>query len=483
MCTLMVTRTLLVLSVLALGACVTSDPSRPEPASPSSPGVKFFGDPPVLDQSARIGTQNAAQSFTPAATPKALKNALRTKWTARAAKSTPATTMAAVAGRLVVGTAEGTYVLDAQTGEPRASMPASHADPSMGAAVDGDSLVFATKSGRITKASLGGVATWSKTLGATVAAAPALADVNGDATLDVVIGTGAGVVALDGASGRALWQRRVSLDGKRAQAVEVGVSIADTDRDGKNEVIAAGAEGLLVAIRLADGSPLWQSKLSASLVAPPVLADMDAHGASEILVAQNDGAVAIFDGANGGLLWSARVERDDGQPEGIVGTPTLLPGPRTGSIAVPTARWGKTDGMVILSENDRRFRSLEGRVTSSPVVLRLDPTSSPDVIFGTEAGDVVALDATGGRTFLATVRAPIVASPLVTDVDGDGVRELIVITSDGALTCFSTGAAEPPIVARYRGNGPGNQGSFGEINLGWTFARGRDVSKLLQTQR
>lgn len=445
-------------------------------AAAPTPSVRFFG--PEADQSARIGTQNAAQSFTPAAKTKALKTTLRTMWKTNVGKTNERTTIVAGGGRLVIGTLTGVHVLDARTGESRASISAPDHGAIAGVALgpDNDSVVFASESGHVVRASANGGTVWAARSESSIAAAPTLVDLNGDGALDAVVGTGGGMaIAFDGATGRKLWEHPIG--GPRRYPIEAGISAGDLDKDGRPELVVGGGEGLLTALR-GDGSTLWQTKLSAKVAAAPLLADVDGDTKLEVLAASADGTVGILDGASGRSLWSARVERDDGQPEGIVATPALLPGPRFGSIVVATSKWGKSDGLVVLSETERRYRSLEGPISSSPVVLRLDPDGTPDAIVGTEIGDVVAIDAIGGRTFLANVRGAIVAPLFVTDVDGDGARELIVVTKDGALQCWSTGVADVPVIGRYRGNAMTNAGAIGTVDLGWTFARGRDAPLL-----
>lgn len=461
------TKTLMLFALLS--ACVPSSEGTPEPAAPQ-PSVRFFGKPPAVDQSARIGTSNAAQSFTPTPTPKARKVTFRTKWKAQIGKTHARSTMVYEGGFVVATSDRGVHVLRGVSGESHAFIAAPKGEPVAGAAAERDAVFFTTERGHVHRATSSGELRWSVAAGGNVASAPTLVDVDGDGTLDVLVGTSTGhAVALEGRTGKKLWQTLVGTNGRRG--VEGGIGVGDVDGDGKLELVAGGGDGSLAVLRL-DGTIAWKVKYPSSIVAPPSIVELDAHGAAEILAAWSDGRVAIFDGKSSEVLWSAQSETDRGDLDAIVAAPVALPGPRVGSIVVATSGNTKSEGLVLFGERERRFRSIEGRVTASPVVMRLDPDSTPDAIVGTLAGDLVAIDATGGRTFLAAIGAPIEASPLLADVDADGVRDLIVVTRDGLVTCFSTGAADRPLVDRYRA-------TFQPVNLGWTFARGREQPKLL----
>lgn len=216
----------------------------------------------------------------------------------------------------------------------------------------------------------------------------------------------------------------------------------------------------------------WQRPFHAPVDAPPLAIDLDADGLREVLAVSSSGEIAILDGKSGASLWQGTVETDAGRPTKVVASAVAVPGPRVGSVVVATAGDSKSEGLVVLGEHERRFWSNEGRVRATPVVFALDSSGGGDAIVGTEAGDLVAIDAVGGRTFVASLGAPIDAPLGVVDVNGDGVREIVVVTRSGEVTCFTTGVATAPLLDRYRG-------APRPVNLGWTFVRGRNDSRAL----
>src|SRR4030095_14729621 len=104
---------------------------------------------------------------------------------------------------------DGVYVLDGATGRVQRTIhtPGVGDLDVGGVAVDGDVVYFTTDNGQIVAASLSsGKIVWKSVARGKVRAAPALADLNGDGHVDVVVGDESGELrSLDGRDGRALW--------------------------------------------------------------------------------------------------------------------------------------------------------------------------------------------------------------------------------------------------------------------------------------
>jgi hypothetical protein len=216
---------------------------------------------------------------------------------------------------------------------------------------------------------------------------------------------------------------------------------------------------------------LWQRRESSGIHASPSFADFDGDGALEVLAAWSYGNVLIADAATGAPRWEQELAQDDGGIEGLFGSPIPLPtsdGEAPGVLVQPTAWWGEDDGVVLVGAARRAFRSYEGRVSASAVVADLGDDGELDAVIGTEAGELLALTAGGGRAVLASLGAAIEAPVFIVDVDGDQAHELIVAANDGKLRCFETGTRATPVVARFRGNDPRNHGNLGRISLAWS---------------
>ncbi len=151
--------------------------------------------------------------------------------------------------------------------------------------------------------------------GQTIWSSPAVTDLNGDGTLDIIVGTGLNwatngrvVHAIDGRSGRPLGGWPASVPGRVMGSPAVG----DINGDGRPEVVVATEGGWVVALG-AGGNQLWRAcNLSnrngcnndAPTHAQPVIADIDGDGRQEIIAA-SEHWLRVFNGSSGSVLSEA----------------------------------------------------------------------------------------------------------------------------------------------------------------------------------
>jgi hypothetical protein len=417
--------------------------------------------------------------------PTALRRPVQVKWTTKVGRTSFRTTMAQAGDKIVIGTHgstlagqnekdDGVYVLDAKTGAIKATIvtPGAGDRDVGGVAVDSDRVYFTTDNAQLVAATLAGQIVWKAPLHGKVRPAPALADLDGDGQVDVVVGDELGFLsAFEGKTGRRLWQKATSVNEYGAKGYIGGAAIADVDGDGKDDVIAGARDGVLAAYRGRDGQVLWSVQDSSGMHASPIVFDADGDGRMEILAAWSYSMIRILDSKTGGTRWSQQLEQDSGGIEGLFGTPVPVPFPALAGagpvIVAPTAWWGRDDGIIEVGTQRRAFRSQEGRVSSSSVVTDLDGDGSIEAILGTESGHILALGANGTRAIVTAAKGAVEATPMLADVDGDGTFELLVASNDGSLTCYTTGSTAKPTVARFRGDTTHNRGAIGVKLAGW----------------
>jgi hypothetical protein len=406
------------------------------------------------------------------------------KWATRVGKTTFRTTMGHVDGLIVIGThgntlegkneaTDGVYLLDARTGAEtrRITTPGSGDRDVGGIAIDGGTVFFTTDNAQIVAATLAGKVVWTAEATGKVRPAPALADLDGDGVIDVVVGDESATLrALHGATGKPLWTVKTGENEYDARGYIAAAAIADLDADGHDDVVAAARDGILTAYRGKSGEVLWQHMGNSGVHASPTVADFDLDGAPEVLAAWSYGDLSIHDGKTGAVRWGTVLTQDGAGIEGLFGTPTPLPG-KPGVLVAPTSWWEAEDGVILVGVDARVFRSFENRVSSSAVVLDLDNDGRLEAILGTEKGALLAFTAEGGRAELAKLSGGIEAPALIADVDLDGKQELLVASNDGMLTCLSTESTGKPYLSRFRGDSLHNRGDLGKTALGWRTDR------------
>lgn len=123
---------------------------------------------------------------------------------------------------------------------------------------------------------------------------PAVADINKDGKLEVIIGTSMGFLyVLDAETGK-------SLEGWPIQMGDIQghVAVADIDQDGMLEIVAADTRGSIAAFR-ADASEVWERHIGSAFTAGVTFGDVNADGQLEAAFATNDGRVYLIDAATG----------------------------------------------------------------------------------------------------------------------------------------------------------------------------------------
>ncbi|MFV2070616.1 MAG: FG-GAP-like repeat-containing protein, partial [Pirellulales bacterium] len=129
---------------------------------------------------------------------------------------------------------------------------------------------------------------------------PAIADVDGDGAMDVVVTTTAGsIIALDG-EGRQIWMRGTQIP------ISIAPTVVDLLGDGRPEVLALNQAGQLFCLDSLAGDPIWKWNLPGKVewgMTAIVARDIDRDGVAEIVVADDHGTVACLSN-DGQVRWT-----------------------------------------------------------------------------------------------------------------------------------------------------------------------------------
>lgn len=335
---------------------------------------------------------------------------------------------------------------------------------------------------------------WPQSAGAGLRAAPGVGNLDADSAPEIVIGTDDG-----GTNG---FIRAWNLDGSVVDGfpVEMGApvkcvpSVVDIAGEPGAEIILYAGDGKLHVL-CADGNsmPGWPVALSGDadavgnwlLASSPVVSDLDGDGSMEICVGSAGGDVYVFhaDGSNadgwpqetgGDTIYSSVTLADlngDFKPELAIGSsdgtmyawhvdgtpvngyPVDLGNPLIASAAAADLNGICGDELVaftaggpgeiyVLSQNGsvlsgwpQSCASSYHSITPSPILADVDGDMLPDIITGSTDKNLHAWDGAGHEIvgFPYETSGVFESTPAVADLDKDGVLELIFCSHDGLL--------------------------------------------------
>lgn len=138
---------------------------------------------------------------------------------------------------------------------------------------------------------------WSYKTSGGMWSSPAIADLNNDASLEVVFGSFSGVYALNGNNGSVFWSCPT------LGSVSCSPAIADIDNDSKPEIAIGSDNSFMYALNGEDGSILWSYATGGSIGFSPAIGDIDYDNKLEVVFASYDTILYALNGENGGLSW------------------------------------------------------------------------------------------------------------------------------------------------------------------------------------
>lgn len=248
---------------------------------------------------------------------------------------------------------------------------------------------------------------WAYNTGAQIRGAPACKDVDGDGTMEVFIGDMNGIVWGFSCNGVVLtqwgWPKATqSSPGGGVNGVYSSPAIGDINGDGADDIVACTWGKYVYAWSYTGGLlPGWPYDNKDSIWSSPALADIDMDGLKEIIVGADSTGGSGWPWPAGGLLYAFN---GDG---GIVpGFPQVTPEVLWSSPAVSDI---DGDGLQEIVIGTGHYYKAIGRLTTEGHrVYAYNHDGTP-----VQGWPVVA----AGSTF---------SSPAIGDIDGDGVREIVI---------------------------------------------------------
>ena len=248
------------------------------------------------------------------------------------------------------------------------------------------------------------------------------------------------IVAYDGASGDTVWVRPVGVPAGNIAAADFPLPTGP--------MIAVATTAGRVHLFHDDGTPAagWPVTAGLSLTAGVTMADLYGSGRTDVI-------------AGGSNLSTAKVWvwREDGALQAGFPFDSGVPGMSTLAVGDVDSTHGSeicfTDGAGALHVIDRTGNELAGFPTApasaarAPVIARLGHAGAPVAVVVASAGQLVAYAADGSTRWSSPLAGTPNQDPVLADLDGDGVDEIILTLSPPtAIAAFDSSGA--PFTAR-----------------------------------
>ncbi|MHA2339093.1 MAG: outer membrane protein assembly factor BamB family protein [Candidatus Hodarchaeales archaeon] len=278
---------------------------------------------------------------------------------------------------------------------------------------------------------------WNFTTNNYVESSPAIADIDGDTVLEVVIGSDDGnVYVLNGTNGVQEWNFTTGGE------VYASPTLADLDGDGIFlEVVFGSCDGNVYALNGSNGNELWSYTTGDCIGKSPAIVDVNGDNVKEIVIGSWDGNVYMLNGADGSLIWNYTTG------DGIWSSPAVsdIDGDTIPDIVLigshDSNMYGLNVSLEDLTQTERKLwnfsinntSATHSGIESSPAVADINNDTFKEVVFGTmisypTPNYVFALNLSNGNQIWSFSIGSnwVLSSPVLVDINNDTYLEVMI---------------------------------------------------------
>ncbi|MBS1629504.1 MAG: VCBS repeat-containing protein [Bacteroidetes bacterium] len=264
---------------------------------------------------------------------------------------------------------------------------------------------------------------------------PSITDLENDGKLDLLHGEFGGyVICINAQNGARQWELAVDTD----SWIQTAPTICDIDGDGKPDFVVATWNAKnrnankVYAYRGYDRKLLWTHSLNDVVYHGTAYSDLGNDGNYELFLGSYNDTLYCLDARTGSTKWTFSYG-----PNFAVTSPAVIADlDHDGKCDVVFSAWYKmtalrADGSLMWSYNLPGYAQCFRGVA----VSKLNNDAFPDLVFGTDAGDLIALQGQNGNLlFRKNLRSDygdslfsLEHAPLVADFDKDGTVDVFVV--------------------------------------------------------
>ncbi len=277
---------------------------------------------------------------------------------------------------------------------------------------------------------------WSYSAKSRILSFPALADVNGDGIPEVVFGSDDHMVyAVRGNDGSVAWN--FLTDGPMRSSP----AVADVNRDGICEVVFGCEDSTVYALNGVDGRVVWAAKCDGPIRSAPAIGDIDCDGRVEVVVTTYDSCLHAIDAETGELIWQSS-HRGEKSGALVQSCPCLVDLDGDGRMEIVT---GSASNNILVFDPDGSLRIRKEfeppSFNASIAAADMNGDRRVELVACADNGTVYVMDPECETLWSRVVGTRIRSSPVLGDVNGDGMMEILVHVDQeagaGALVCLS----------------------------------------------